>query len=165
MALLRIADINEESIVDGPGFRFVIFTQGCPHHCPGCHNPSTHDPAGGQLTDTHFLLEKIKKNPMLQGVTFSGGEPFLQPRVLADFAASIKALGLDIVTYTGFTYEALIAANSPDIARLLEQTDILIDGPYVQEQRKLNLQFRGSTNQRILPLAEERNAAALSAGF
>ena len=80
MAFLQINNCIEESIVDGPGLRFVIFTQGCPHHCPGCHNPQTHQMTGGTFVETEMLLARIVKNPLLQGVTFSGGEPFLLRR-------------------------------------------------------------------------------------
>ena len=81
---LRLAGTVEDSIVDGPGIRYTIFVQGCPHHCPGCHNPQTHDFAGGYLADPKSLLEEIRKNPLLSGVTFSGGEPFCQPEALVD---------------------------------------------------------------------------------
>ncbi|MEG0494968.1 MAG: anaerobic ribonucleoside-triphosphate reductase activating protein [Eubacterium sp.] len=150
MGLLRINGMIEESIVDGPGLRFVIFTQGCPHHCPGCHNPQTHDPRGGFFIDTHVLLSKICENPLLKGVTFSGGEPFAQPENLAELAASLHKKGLDIMTYTGYTLEALRAKNTPAINALLRQTDTLIDGPYDATKRDPSLAFRGSSNQRMI---------------
>lgn len=153
MALLRINDVIAESIVDGPGFRYVIFTQGCPHACPHCHNPQTHDFQGGHLVETAELLAEIKKNPILQGVTFSGGEPFLQPKVLAKLGREIKALGLNIVTYTGFTYETLKDAQDPQVYKLLSVTDILIDGPYLEAHRNAALPFRGSSNQRMITLS------------
>ena len=106
---LRIAGTANDSIVDGPGIRFTIFTQGCPHHCEGCHNPQTHDFSGGTITDTDELLNRIKSNPLLDGVTFSGGEPFCQAEALAELGTKIKALGLNIVTYTGYTFEVLYA--------------------------------------------------------
>ena len=107
MSELRIAGLVNDSIVDGPGIRYTIFVQGCPHHCPGCHNPDTHSFSGGSITDTGELLEKIKQNPLLDGVTFSGGEPFCQAAVLAELGKQIKQLGLNIVTYTGYTFEEL----------------------------------------------------------
>ncbi|WP_242852545.1 anaerobic ribonucleoside-triphosphate reductase activating protein [Acetobacterium bakii] len=149
---LRINSILEESIVDGPGLRYVIYTQGCDHHCPACHNPQTHDRQGGMLMDCDALLSQIAEDPLLQGVTFSGGEPFLQAGVLAELAKKIHALKLDVVTYTGYTLEALLDINDPDITALLTETDILIDGPYDHSQRDLSLQFRGSRNQRIISL-------------
>ena len=93
MATIRLAGVIRESIVDGPGIRFVVFAQGCPHHCPGCHNPTTHDPAGGYDGDTDRLVEAFRQNPMLAGVTLSGGEPFLQPLPLARFARQIRLPG------------------------------------------------------------------------
>ena len=104
---LRIAGTANDSIVDGPGIRFTIFTQGCPHHCEGCHNPQTHDFSGGKLADTDELLDRIRSNPLLDGVTFSGGEPFCQAEALAELGSRIRSLGLNIVTYTGYTFEEL----------------------------------------------------------
>lgn len=152
MQNIRISGVIKESIVDGPGIRFVIFTQGCPHMCSECHNPSTHDFDGGYLTNIDNILEVIKQNPLLSGVTFSGGEPFYQAKILSKLAKQIKNTGLNILTYTGYTFEYLIN-NSSEINNwkdLLEQTDILIDGPFIKEQKSLLLKFRGSSNQRII---------------
>ena len=102
---LRIAGTVNDSIVDGPGIRFTIFTQGCPHHCEGCHNPQTHDFNGGEIVEADEIIEKIKKNPLLDGVTFSGGEPFCQAETLADIGKEIKSLGLNVITYTGYTFD------------------------------------------------------------
>ncbi|MDO4288016.1 MAG: anaerobic ribonucleoside-triphosphate reductase activating protein [Eubacterium sp.] len=154
MASLRINALLEESIVDGPGLRFVVFTQGCPHHCPGCHNPQTHDPKAGQLIDIDAIASAIEENPLLQGVTFSGGEPFMQPAALTELGQKIHALGLDVVTYTGFTLEALRAKGNPEIDALLSVTDLLVDGPFLLEERNTTLAYRGSANQRLIPLSE-----------
>ena len=153
---LRISGVIEESIVDGPGFRYVIFTQGCPHGCPGCHNPQTPDFHGGTLIDPLCLLPEIDENPLLSGVTFSGGEPFVQPKALLPLAREIKKRGLHLLIYSGYTYEQLSALARTDqaIAELLRLCDTLIDGPYVEEERDLTLQFRGSSNQRILQLRD-----------
>ncbi|MBQ4577128.1 MAG: anaerobic ribonucleoside-triphosphate reductase activating protein [Firmicutes bacterium] len=152
--LLRISGVISESIVDGPGFRYVVFTQGCPHGCPGCHNPQTHDFNGGTLIDPLTLLPEIDENPLLAGVTFSGGEPFVQPEALLPLAREIKARGLHLLIFSGYTYEQLqaMAASSEATAQLLRLCDTLIDGPYIEERRDLTLQFRGSANQRILQL-------------
>lgn len=149
---LRLAGIEKESIVDGPGIRFVIFTQGCPHQCPGCHNPQTWDYQGGGLWTIADILKEIKKVRGIKGVTFSGGEPFDQAEALVVLAKEIKKMGLDIVTYTGFIFEELLALGQINNAyeSLLKLTDILIDGPFMQEYRDLDLPFRGSTNQRII---------------
>lgn len=151
---LKVAGMLDCSVVDGPGLRAVIFTQGCPHACPGCHNPQTHDPNGGQWLDVSELAAKLCKHKGLRGVTFSGGEPFLQARELAALAASLKARGLNIIIYTGYTYEELAQRATEDsaVAALLAVGDVLIDGAYVQEERDLALAYRGSRNQRIIDL-------------
>lgn len=149
---IKIAGIANDSIVDGPGFRFTIFVQGCPHKCRGCHNPQTHDFSGGTDTSTDELLAKIKANPLLDGVTFSGGEPFCHAKALADLAREIHALGLNIVTYSGYTFEELLAGadTHPEWLELLEETDILIDGRFEESLKSYDVRFRGSTNQRYL---------------
>ncbi len=152
---LRIAGTVNDSIVDGPGIRFTIFTQGCPHNCKGCHNPQTHAFDGGELTDTDVLLEKIKSNPLLDGVTFSGGDPFCQAVPLASLGRQIKELGLNIVTYTGYDFEELYKNREHNgWGDLLEVTDILIDGKFVEELRDWNIKFRGSSNQRYIDSPE-----------
>ncbi len=157
---LRIAGVVRESIVDGKGIRFTIFCQGCPHHCPGCHNPQTHDFAGGSVTTVEKILDEIKKDPLLQGVTFSGGEPFCQAGAFASLAEQIHRLpgGLDVTCYSGWTYEQLVekAAREPDVAALLAEIDYLIDGPFVLAKRDLTLLFRGSQNQRYLDMRRTR---------
>ena len=153
---LRLSGIVNDSIVDGPGLRYTIFTQGCPHKCPGCHNPQTHDFDGGYIENIDNLLKDIKSNPLLNGVTFSGGEPFCQAKVLSVLADEIHKLGLDIVTYTGFTFEELY--NNKEYLELLKRTDILIDGPFKIDLKSLDCRFRGSTNQRIIDVAKTLSA-------
>ncbi len=153
--ILRIAGTVNDSIVDGPGIRFTIFTQGCPHHCVGCHNPETHDFNGGKDIDTSELIEQIKKNPLLDGVTFSGGEPFMQADVLAALGKQIKALGLNVITYTGYTFEELFENRSRNgWDELLKVTDYLIDGKFEIEKKDWTTKFRGSSNQRYLDCKE-----------
>jgi len=156
---LRIAGLTKESVVDGPGIRFVVFVQGCPHHCLGCHNPETWDFAGGKEL-TVELFAQIKDTRLLQGVTFSGGEPFAQAAALACLGKKVKELGMDIVTYTGYTFEELLdmAEKDQGVRDLLEVSDLLVDGPYIAEERDLNLAFRGSRNQRILSVAASLKA-------
>ena len=151
-AQVRVSALVEESIVDGPGLRYVVFTQGCPHHCPGCHNPETHDPEGGTVAEVDAVFEQFRENPLLSGITFSGGEPFMQPEPLCRLAEAVASLGKTVVTYTGFTFEQLtsMGRNNPAVAELLALTDTLIDGPYVDSLRDLELTFRGSANQRVL---------------
>lgn len=155
---VRIAGIIRESIVDGPGVRFVVFTQGCPHHCPGCHNPESHDPNGGYDCEINKILEEIKKDPLLKGVTFSGGEPFDQPEPLAKLAEKIKQLGLDLFIYTGYLFEALQQREDEATNRLIALADYIVDGPFVLSQRSLELKFRGSSNQRMIDVARTLEA-------
>ena len=151
---MRLSGIVEESIVDGPGLRYVLFTQGCPHHCKGCHNPQTHDFEGGFPFTAEAALAQIGENPLLSGVTLSGGEPFEQAQALCAVAEGVQAMRKNVMTYTGYTFDWT--------NRLLELTDVLVDGPYVESLRDLELQFRGSSNQRLLDRASrERIAAAL----
>jgi len=146
---LRVSGIEPESIVDGPGFRYAVFTQGCPHHCPGCHNPKTHPFEGGTWMDVDELLSAMKKNPLLAGATFSGGEPFAQAEGFARLAKLLKEAGYEVASYTGYTFEQLLR-GSEDQRSLLEAIDILIDGPFLLSEKSLEVPFRGSRNQRIL---------------
>ncbi|MBR5516949.1 MAG: anaerobic ribonucleoside-triphosphate reductase activating protein [Firmicutes bacterium] len=149
---IRIAGVVRESIVDGPGFRFVVFCQGCPHGCPGCHNPATHDFEGGYDCSFEKILAAIDGNPLLDGVTFSGGEPFCQPEAFYQLGLELKKRNLNLLAYTGFTYEELIAMEDESVNKLLSILDLLVDGRYVQEQRDLTLLFRGSKNQRVIDM-------------
>ncbi|WP_124101082.1 anaerobic ribonucleoside-triphosphate reductase activating protein [Ruminococcus sp. Marseille-P6503] len=152
---LKIAGFAEDSIVDGPGIRFTVFTQGCPHGCPGCHNPQTHDFNGGCTADTDEIYKKVTSNPMLDGITLSGGEPFCQCKPLAELARKIHAFRefpLNVIAYTGYTFEYLLE-NSTDengYKELLKEVDFLIDGPFILAQKSFDLHFRGSANQRYI---------------
>lgn len=176
--LLDLAGIEGESIVDGPGIRFAVFCQGCPHGCPGCHNPATHPFGTGTRVAVSRLLKEIDKDPLLRGVTFSGGEPFCQAGAFLELAKGVKERGLDIVIFTGYRLEELLelagfdlAGNkvddaaagtewaSPDeIKGLLDICDILIDGRFVLAERDLTLQFRGSRNQRLIDMKKTRES-------
>jgi anaerobic ribonucleoside-triphosphate reductase activating protein len=157
MSQLRIAGVVKESVVDGPGLRYVIFTQGCPHRCVGCHNPDTHDLAGGYETSINELLHSINEIKLIDGIAFSGGEPFIQAAACAELAKLVKQNRpeLNIVTYSGYYYNELLdmAATDPAVKELLQLTDILIDGPYDIKQNNPNLPFRGSSNQNIIKLS------------
>lgn len=151
---LKVSGIIEESIVDGPGLRFSVFTQGCPHCCPGCHNPGTHDFDGGYEMDIDEIFRQFKANPLLSGITFSGGEPFCQPEPLYHLGKKVKAMGKTIVLFSGYTWEQLIEKSHQEIyvKQLLSIGDILIDGPFIEALKDLELLFRGSSNQRIIEL-------------
>jgi anaerobic ribonucleoside-triphosphate reductase activating protein len=157
---IRIAGFLKESVVDGPGIRAVLFTQGCPHRCIGCHNPQTHDPEGGYDITIDELVKDIRPNRLLRGITLSGGEPLLQPAGLLLLAEQVKILGLDIMMYTGFTFEQVLqmAEKEPVIKSLLKYIDILVDGPFVEAQRDPRLLFRGSRNQRLIDVQKTMTA-------
>ncbi|MEG0392692.1 MAG: anaerobic ribonucleoside-triphosphate reductase activating protein [Anaerovoracaceae bacterium] len=161
---LNLAGVVRESIVDGPGFRFTVFAQGCPHGCPECHNPETHDFHGGKETPIWKILREVDKNPLLQGVTFSGGEPVCQAEAFVALAKEVKKRKLDIVLFSGYTYEELFAMAKKEtkVAELLEQVDLLIDGKFKPSQKDLSLQFRGSRNQRIIDMNETRKRGEIT---
>ena len=154
--MLRISGLVNDSIVDGPGIRFTIFTQGCPHHCPGCHNPQTHAFDGGFLISAQDLLQKLRRNPLLSGVTLSGGEPFCQPAFFPPFLDAVHAMGLDVFAYSGYTFEALLelCRVDPAVGEMLARCDTLVDGPFLLAERDLTLRFRGSRNQRVLDVRQ-----------
>ncbi len=150
-AQIRLHGVAPESIVDGPGVRYAIFTQGCPHACEGCHNPGSHAVEAGYNKDIHLLLTDILENPLLSGVTFSGGEPFMQAEALCELGRLLRQKSISIVTFTGYTLEELQARADYDgaVAELLSLSSMLIDGPFVQGLMSEELVFRGSSNQRI----------------
>lgn len=157
---ISLSGVTGDSIVDGPGLRLTIFTQGCLHNCPGCHNPQTHDPEGGSWADTEDILAAAAENPLLDGITLSGGDPFLQPVPCLALAEGAHKIGLNVWTYTGYTWEALLEENDADKLALLKETDVLVDGPFLLAERSLELRFCGSRNQRLIDvkksLAEDK---------
>ena len=156
--MLDLSGIVSDSIVDGPGIRTTIFSQGCPHHCPGCHNPETWEFGCGTPMEEERLVEIVKSNPLCRGVTFSGGEPFAQAEGFAKLARLLKREGYEVASYSGYTFEALLR-GTPAQRALLETIDILIDGPFLLAEKSLEVPFRGSRNQRILDVP-----ASLAAG-
>lgn len=152
---IRLASkLSTESIVDGPGLRAVVWTQGCKHNCPGCHNKDTHNFKGGFLTTTEEIIEQIRKLRYHKGITFSGGDPLEQSEACLEIAKVAKELGLDIWCYTGYTYEEIREANNPSWNNFLQYIDVLIDGKYEETQRNLMLDFRGSNNQRLINIQD-----------
>lgn len=150
------ADLQSDSIVDGPGLRTVIWTQGCAHHCKGCQNEQTWDFNGGGLVPIKMVLDAIDELEEQTGITFSGGDPMYQPYACNEIAKYCKNKGYDIWTYTGFTFEELLkmAKKEPIYLDFLKNTDILIDGKFILKERDLSLLFRGSRNQRLIKVAE-----------
>ena len=149
---IRLAGLEPESIVDGPGYRFTVFVQGCLHNCPGCHNPQTHDFSGGHLADTDDVIAHLGKNPLVRGLTLSGGEPMMQPEPLYLIAKAAKEKGMNVWCYTGFTLEELLRENRADRMKLLSAVDVLVDGPFRSHERSLDLLYRGSKNQRLIDM-------------
>ena len=158
---IRLAGVVPESIVDGPGYRLAVFVQGCPHACAGCHNPKTHDFAGGYLSDTAEIIAKLGKNPLVRGVTLTGGEPMMQAKALREIASSAKEKGMNVWCYTGFTLEALWKENNAERIALLDLVDVLVDGPYIAHERSLDLLYCGSKNQRLIDMKRTRETGEI----
>ena len=149
---MRIAGLVHDSIVDGPGLRYVVFTQGCSLCCEGCHNPDTWDQQGGYETTVDDIIKDLISNPLTDGLTLSGGEPFEQAASCASLAAFARTKGLNVWVFSGRTFEELQndAKSDNDISNLLTQTDVLVDGRFVLKERTLSLKWCGSTNQRVI---------------
>lgn len=148
---LRIAGVVSDSITDGPGIRYTLFVQGCPHHCPGCHNPQTHDFNGGRDAEENEIIQGINKNPLLSGLTLSGGEPMCQARALAHLVQRVRKECpriKEVACYTGYTFEELKDVDGAN--ELLGQLDTLVDGRFIQAERSWELKFKGSKNQRVI---------------
>lgn len=154
---MRVYGLVQDSIVDGPGLRFVCFVQGCPHHCPGCHNPDSHDFNGGTVMTTDEVIEKMLSNPLTDGLTLSGGEPFEQAEDCMVIAREAHDHGLNVWCYTGYTYEHLLRHGTGDQIALLAEIDVLVDGRFILSERSLSLPWRGSRNQRVIYLREDNN--------
>lgn len=154
---MRIYGLVQDSIVDGPGLRFSCFVQGCPHHCPGCHNPGSHDPAGGTEMTTDEVIAEMLSNPLTSGLTLTGGEPFAQAEDCLTIARAAHAHWLNVWCYTGYTLEHLKEHGTAEQKALLDEVDVLVDGRYIQEQRSLSLDWRGSRNQRVIDMKEKND--------
>jgi len=145
--MIRVLSIIEDTMVDGPGFRTSIYCAGCRHRCAGCHNPQSWDFDGGREMNTEDIMRVIEADPYAN-VTFSGGDPMYQAAGFAELAREIhRRTNKDIWCFTGFRFENLI---QEDQRELLEQIDVLVDGPYVESLRDTDLLFRGSSNQRLI---------------
>lgn len=154
--IIRVCGIEPESIVDGPGFRYVLFVQGCPHRCEGCHNPESHDFNAGYDMTVGEVYAEIKQNPHLHGITLSGGEPFSQPDALLELVRLVRADGMDVMSYSGYTYEELLAMRNPAVDGILDELSILVDGRFELDKRNLTLRYRGSENQRVIDMKKTR---------
>ena len=160
---VRLSGIAYESLVNGPGIRRVFFSQGCKHNCEGCFNPDTHDFNGGEDRDMDELIEEVEDNPMLKGITFSGGDPFERAEEFAYMARCFKAQGLNIWSYTGYTYEFIMNSldSRPEWGEFLKYIDILVDGRFEEDKKDETIRFRGSNNQRIIDVQESMNTGVV----
>ena len=155
---IKLADIVPESVVDGKGIRMTVFVQGCRHKCPGCQNPTTWDESGGEEHALKFITDIAERNPLLDGLTFSGGEPFLQPAPLCELAKWCHERGMNVWSYSGYTLEQLRETGETNraVKQLLDEIDVLVDGPFIEAQKDLTLAFRGSRNQRVIDMKQTR---------
>ncbi|MCH5285891.1 MAG: anaerobic ribonucleoside-triphosphate reductase activating protein [Christensenellaceae bacterium] len=159
---IRIYGLVEDSIVDGPGYRLAVFTQGCPHGCPGCHNPESHDFSGGRLMDTAEIISRYGGNPLMDGITLSGGDPLCQPEACLELARAAHEQGLSVWCYTGYVWEVLQKEADPARMALLREVDVLVDGPFLLSERSLALQFCGSRNQRLIDVPKTLAAGEIA---
>ena len=154
--IIRLSGIAYESLVNGPGMRRVFFAQGCKHNCNGCFNKDTHDFCGGEKRNIDELIKDTIDNPILRGVTFSGGDPFEQADKFAYMARAFKEKGLSVWSYTGYTYECILENKDVRLGwnELLNNIDVLVDGRFEKDKQQDGLKFRGSINQRIIDIQE-----------
>lgn len=156
MKIRLAAPLQYDSVVDGEGIRTVIWTQGCSHNCKGCHNPETHDFNGGALIDIEDIKKELMSLKFQDGITLSGGDPFMQPEACLEIAKFAKMIGLNVWTYTGFTFDQLkiLGRTKPVIIELLKNIDVLIDGKFVLEEKTYEAPYRGSKNQKIIDVQQ-----------
>ena len=153
----RIAGYIRHSLVNGPGVRMVIFFQGCPHHCKGCHNPETWDIDGGKIMDTSEIINLINSTRHIDGITLSGGDPLLQSDAVIEIARAAKDIELSVWCYTGWTMETILAGETSVNLKVMDYIDVLVDGPFVVSLKEDGLPYRGSSNQRILRVKHENS--------
>ena len=157
---MRLAGIVSESIVDGPGLRFTVFAQGCNMKCEGCHNPHTWDYTKGEYWKTKDVISRMLSNPLIDGLTLTGGEPFDQPVDCLELAEAAYGAGLNIWIYTGYLFEDLFEPDSMSPRwQLLSFADVIVDGPFIKEKQSCDLRWRGSTNQRVIDVQKSINAS------
>ena len=158
---IRLSGVCRESSVDGQGLRYVVFTQGCKHNCKGCHNPETHDFNGGYIESVDNIIEDIKRNKILRGITVSGGDPMEQPEALYELVTKTKAIGKTVWVYTGYTYDELVQLKNEYILKILNTIDVLVDGKYIEKLKNINLRYKGSSNQRVIDCKRTRETGEI----
>lgn len=154
--MAQIAGFKRESVIDGPGIRAVVFFQGCRHHCPGCHNPETWDEAAGTEMSVDEIWRNLAVTPLVSGITLTGGEPFLQPAAALDLIHKARLESMDIWIYSGYVWNQLLDHPDPLVLELLSACDVLVDGPFLQNQKRLDLPYRGSANQRLIDIQKSK---------
>ena len=157
--LIRLAGIAENSLVNGKGLRKVFFSQGCSHHCEGCFNQHTWEFAGGRMFNMDELVQKVKDEPFLDGVTFSGGDPFQQADKFAYLAKKLHEANINIWAYTGYTFEELmkLAQTNHRIKQMINNVDVIVDGRFMKDKMSENLKYCGSSNQRVIDVKSSLN--------
>ena len=158
---MRIAQIRKMDISNGEGIGVSLFTQFCPFHCPGCHNTQSHDFTGGRVVDTDLILKQVFANPLLSGITLSGGDPLCQPEPCLVLAQAAHSRGLNVWCYTGYTLEKLLEEHDPARMALLENIDVLVDGPFLLAQKSLELKYCGSRNQRLIDMKKTLSSGSI----
>lgn len=156
---LAILDIVEDTVVDGPGFRTTVYASGCPHHCPGCHNPQSWDKTAGHIVSVEVVAHKLLDHPFAN-VTFSGGDPLMQVEAFTRLARKIKSESRKTIwCYTGYRYEEI--AGSSRLSVILPYIDVLVDGRFERDLKDTALLFRGSTNQRLIDVNKSISAGSV----
>lgn len=151
MQSVKIAGAKKHSSVNGPGVRYVLFMQGCSHHCPGCQNPETHDISEGVEMSVDEVVSDILATRYLDGLTLSGGDPLFQPEASLEIAKRVKETGLDIWLYSGWTFEQIMDGKAGQTAKeVISFIDVLVDGPFVEALRSEDVIWRGSSNQHLI---------------
>lgn len=163
MGKIRLFGVANDSIVDGPGLRYSVYTQGCSHACPGCHNKDSWDFEGGYVVDTDELIEDIESNKLINDVTLSGGDPFQQPEAVAELAKKLADKHYNMWAYSGYTLEELIemSKTNKNISDILEVIDVLVDGPFIESKKSLELHWKGSSNQRVIDMKAYRQTGEI----
>ena len=158
--LIRLSGIAYESLVNGPGMRRVLYSQGCKHNCVGCFNEDTHSFVGGELRNMDEIVDSIRNNPMLRGVTFSGGDPLEQAKKFSFIAKEVKKSGISVWCYTGYTFEYILEHKNGQNGwnELLKYLDVLVDGKFEEDKKDPRIKYRGSLNQRIIDVQDSLNS-------
>ena len=160
---IRLFGVANDSIVDGPGLRYAVYTQGCSHKCKGCQNPESWPFEGGTVTTVGALIDDIAQKELIHDVTLSGGDPFCQAGPVCALARELKKRDYGIWAYSGYTFEQLqeLSETDEDIKELLNLIDVLVDGRFVEDLKSLDLKWKGSSNQRVIDMKKTRNAGKI----